>query len=1647
MKRKLSSTTPASNNPNAVSLSSTSTNPNNHYSQQRLPDSMAPYSRGGGRGGGGGRHFNQNKRQRGGPAPQPVGQIVNPPVHDLQYINQSWAALGGRGPPNAKWIENAKGVIANYCVALGESAKYNATRVRIGTWDGYRCTVVADPSPPPPRPMPGQPSLPPVITPIIGTGDGPNAKEAEKLAALHACFQLGARGLFTSTNLPTRTKGMVTPLHAASTGGAGGGGGMAFPEVVGSVGGNDGKTVGLSNGVRIGLEEARAFMDYYCQRFNFGKPDLQYHATQPTQRSYGRSKASSVGSWTATLFVTGRRIGMGEARSKKEAQNRAYLDTASYLEDCDPDLWASWVAKKKESAMNKAGVAPYVQFQVDPRTDEELRETVWESRDSQLYKRARAMLERERQKAEEEKERLRQRAWRGGADAMDVDDVDSAATAAKAQQAARRAEARKPMLEQKSKNLLQRLTDYQTDPRVEKIRNQRNTLPVHSHASSVLAKIATSSVVVVLAATGSGKTTQLPQLILDDWILRGDGAKCNIVCTQPRRIAAISVAERVAKERGEAVGDSVGYQVRFESKPPRPDGNILFCTTGLFLRRLQSDLNHSGGGESFLDGVTHVAVDEVHERDVDTDLLLFVLRRLLHERRKQGKPEIKVVLMSATIDPTLFTNYFADPDTGRLAPVVEVPGRSFPVDKHFLDETVQELQHLRLPPNQGGWVFSEKSVAAYLNRELVPKIPIDPHNGKPIGEIDDLDMPYPLISLIIAYVLSKSDEGHVLVFLPGWEEIQAVRNILIDRNRYPLLDINFNDSQYEIHVLHSTIPIAEQNAVFEPPAAGIRRIVLSTNIAETSVTIPDVVFVVDSAKCKEKRYDPERRLSQLVSAWTGTSNVLQRAGRAGRHRAGEYYGIVSKARFDAMEIHQTVEMLRTDLANTCMHITGLHLPGLSVEDVLSATIQPPERARVHAAMFSLKMVGAIDRDEKLTSLGRVLLQLPVEAAIGKLCLLGSFFRCLEQTLTLAAILTNRDPFLSPPLMKEQADRVKNSWTPTDFRSDPFAVLQAFNAWWAMQSRGEFVAANNFARENFLSKPTLLMIQKIKEHLLQSLDKAGVLRISAGGTAAPPLPFRRGGTALIPESLNVNGNSLPLLSALIATAVAPNFAIRVSEKSLRTSQDKSCAIHPSSVNSRKNEKANDLPVVSSKQIYAFGEKSKTGALGSTGGQMFLRSTTKLDPLGYMLFGAFHLRVMENGLECDNWLPIQGNVSALDDVERLKDVLDLSLLRVFEGLGVQISKGRQQASKPQNRRGHVEDEEGEGEADQEAYDLEDPTLSATEVSDLDNLTTGVVKVLNMYAASRGESSSSRPDTPAGPGGQYRTGLLSQGPQGGHGRGFPASMPATRTVSPRDTPFNSRPGSSAGGYGNGGIPPMVTVSAPLTHTSSWSLAYLDLAVAPQTLVGGPETLPPSEGRDATVGLEEHVEQREAIAKVSSNIAAASTATSPSSPLSTEQKHILFCAIILCLVEGVVKSYFVSIRLRESGSTMDPIMLSRVLRREHDEMIYAYFKNDWSFAKTHPNRPYYEALHHGFLPACLVEANYAASLWMSAHPSRTDLVLARLQEPFSLSQLPEDVSILDIVPLHARSALFVWVGELVKGEARRRDQGQDQGQGQAQA
>ena len=844
-------------------------------------------------------------------------------------------------------------------------------------------------------------------------------------------------------------------------------------------------------------------MDYYCRRYGFDRPDIE---TLPKGNN-----------WETVMVVGGRRIGLGSGQSKKASQIACFLDVTKYLESCDPELWKAYVEAAKTGA--DLPLAPKVALFVNPVVEDAIADLCADIRKMSLYR-----------------NRPSQESVAPTADGATRNNYSLS----------------KPYSQRnllaKSQRMIEGRKTYLGDPKMERLRSTRMSLPVYTQAKEVLSHIFNNDVTICMAATGSGKTTQIPQIILDEYIDRGEGAKCNIICTQPRRLAAISVADRVAKERGETLGRSIGYHVRFDAKLPQPDGSITFCTTGVFLKQLQSYLSDTERSTS-LDAVTHIVVDEVHERDIDTDLLLVVLKQILAQK-KANNQSLKIVLMSATIDPTLFQNYFAD-ESGVPAKTFSVPGRSFPVDKYFLDDYVSKVSQ-----GPSRWIFREENVAKYLHYQLGPAAAslgirvLRPDSSKD----DELELPYPFIAATIGHVLESSQDGHVLVFLPGWDEIIATQKALL----YPFAPhaVPFNDtSKYSIHLLHSTIPLAEQQAIFEPPAEGVRRIILATNIAETSITIPDVVYVIDTAKIKEQRYDPDRGISSLVSAWVGSSNLNQRAGRAGRHRSGEYYGILSKANADRLNPYQTVEMKRADLSNVVMHVKALNFSGLSVEEVLAAAIEAPDPSRVTAALNDLQMVGALDSAKNLTSLGRVLVQLPVDAHLGRLVLYGSFFKCLDQALTLAAILANRDPFMSPMHLKLEAARKKNFWSHEDYRSDALTILRAFDAWSELQSRGEYNSANRFCIDNFISKPTLLLIQKIKGQVLQSLYRTGVIDVSAGGQVDSSGYDGSMKSLRVPPALDKNRNSLPLLVALIAIALQPRFGVRVGEKTYRTSNDR------------------------------------------------------------------------------------------------------------------------------------------------------------------------------------------------------------------------------------------------------------------------------------------------------------------------------------------------------------------------------------------------------------------------------------------------------------------------------------------------------------
>ncbi|KAF9471753.1 P-loop containing nucleoside triphosphate hydrolase protein [Pholiota conissans] len=1196
--------------------------------------------------------FRRGKKGPPGKAPSSK-KYLDGPLHDEAYIqqehNKSPIQLkpsileAPRGHLN-NFSQIVTGKVPEYATVQGTVPQSSCKQVSLcfqfrvsANETGFRTTVEIDIEPR-----------------IIGIGDHLEKKQSVSLAALSACYQLQELGVLDNP------KKLIPKLPDAPT------------------------EATLSDGTVVVYDQARSFMDYYCRRYKFPSPDIDYVYT-------------SQGRWEAVMTVDGRRIGLGSGSNKKSALTSCYLDVTKYLESCDPDLWKTYVEAAK--AGKDLGLAPKVYFQASRPLEDAIGDLVDDIRHLALYKN-RPMKDAIHKTDQSQSQLGTHRPWRRHAN-----------------------------LEAKSKQLQNRRTAYLQDPKMEKMRQTRMALPVYAQAQEVLDQIAANDVTIVMAATGSGKTTQIPQMILDRYIEQGQGAKCNVICTQPRRLAALSVADRVSKERGESLGQAIGYHVRFESKTPEENGSVTFCTIGVFLKQLQSALSGEDQRQhASLDNVTHIVVDEVHERDVDTDLLLVVLKQLLAQKKAKNQ-SLKIVLMSATIDPALFQKYFPD-DAGNPAKVISVPGRSFPVTKYFMDDFVPQL----ITP-QLRWVMEQENVQRYIHAELGPAVAADLGVRSPTSasRTEDLELPYALIAATISHVLETSDDGHVLVFLPGWQEISATQKML--QSPMGPLKINFNSNKISLHILHSTIPLAEQQAIFEPPPAGVRRVILATNIAETSVTIPDVVYVIDTGKVKEQRYDPDRHMSSLVSAWVGTSNLNQRAGRAGRHRSGEYFGILSKAHSEALDAYQTVEMKRTDLSNVVMHVKALNFKGMTVEEVLAAAIEPPGPQRVSAAMVDLQMVGALDAEKNLTSLGRVLLQLPVDVQMGRLVLYGSFFRCLDSALSLAAILSAREPFMAPMHVKQQAQAKKESWSPDGFRSDALATLKAFNAWWAMQSRGEYVSANRFCSENFLSKPTLLLIAKTKAHLLQSLYRAGVIEVSAGGQ------FGNFGNGIsrnlsVPSELNANSDSMPLLTALIAIACQPKFAIRSGEKTYRTAQDKLCIIHPSSVNHRKYVPNAEM---GEKQLFAFAEKrrNETGGSSST----YLVTTTRIDPLTYILFGAYNVEVVERGLECDDWLPVVGDLRTLDDVQRLKRSIEACMLRVFEGITMSRLRNGQNMPVLPREEGHEDESEEEDQ-------LTDYRLSSEEIKDLDILTRDVVGILNRYSDERLQAQSAQQSRAATP-----------------------------------------------------------------------------------------------------------------------------------------------------------------------------------------------------------------------------------------------------------------------------------------------------------
>ena len=523
-----------------------------------------------------------------------------------------------------------------------------------------------------------------------------------------------------------------------------------------------------------------------------------------------------------------------------------------------------------------------------------------------------------------------------------------------------------------------------------------DSLPVHMKRAEIAAAIRSSPVTIVSGATGSGKSTQLPKICLD----LGRGQAGMIGHTQPRRIAAQALSNRVSEELGTAPGDLVGYQVRFIDRTS-PRTLVKLMTDGLLLRELE--------GDPLLERYDTLILDEAHERNLNVDFLLGVCRRLVERR-----PELRVIVTSATIETRRFSAYFNG------APVIDVEGRSYPVEIRYRPLEEEAADSPSLP----------EAIGAALDELLANAQGID---------------------------------GDALVFLPGERQISEARDHL---QRDAARD-------WDVLPLYARLSAQEQQRVFAPHAR--RRAVLATNVAETSLTIPGVRFVVDTGLARISRYSPRAKFQRLPIEPVSRASAAQRAGRCGRVGEGICIRLYGEEDFASRAEYTDPEILRTNLASLILQMAALGLGAPEDFPFLDA----PDTRLLNDGYRLLQELSAVDGDRRITRLGRQMAQLPVDPRLARILLEAGRLRCLAEALVIAAFLSIQDPRERPSDKVESADERHAQFA--DERSDFVAILNLWRAAQAQATAGQR-PLRRWCRQNFLAYLRMREWQDLHEQL-------------------------------------------------------------------------------------------------------------------------------------------------------------------------------------------------------------------------------------------------------------------------------------------------------------------------------------------------------------------------------------------------------------------------------------------------------------------------------------------------------------------------------------------------------------------------------------
>lgn len=766
------------------------------------------------------------------------------------------------------------------------------------------------------------------------------------------------------------------------------------------------------------------------------------------------------------------------------------------------------------------------------------------------------------------------------------------------------------------------LADWQSKqgtPAQQKMMSVRQSLPAWRLRDEIVHTVNRCNVTIISGETGSGKSTQSVQFVLDDLIQRQLGAVANIICTQPRRISALGLADRVADERCARVGDEIGYTIRGESKQKPGVTKITFVTTGVLLRRLQT----SGGGAddvvAALADISHVVVDEVHERSLDTDFLLVLLRQILRTRK-----DLKVILMSATLDADVFEAYFRE-----VGPVgrVEIAGRTHPVTDYYVDDVMHFTGFRGYfdedEPENKSFSANLRSIGFGINYDLI---------AETVRHID--------------HQLGAKDGG-ILIFLPGTMEIDRTIQAL---SSFP-----------NLHALplHASLMPADQKRVFPLPPAGKRKVIAATNVAETSITIEDIVAVIDTGRVKETSYDPQNNMVRLAETWASRAACKQRRGRAGRVRAGDCYKLYTRNAEAKMLERPDPEIRRVPLEQMCLSIKamGVH----DVSGFLASALTPPESTAVEGAVKLLSQMGAIT-DNELTALGRHMSMIPADLRLSKLLVYGATFGCLEAALTIASVLTARSPFISPRERDQETrnefNRIRASFS--ENQGDLLVDLRAYEQWASFRNKGVSARDLKFwCQDNKLNPQTMFDIASNRSQYLSSLKEISFIPYNYTSTN----PSTQG-------AYNAHNGNDALLRALVAGSFNPQIArIQLPDKKFAAGIAGAVELDPEAREIKYFNQDNGRVFVhpsstlfssqtfpSNASFVAYFNKMATS-------KVFIRDITPFNAYSLLMFaGQIQVDTLGRGLVVDEWIRLRGWARIGVLISRLRGMLD----SVLEGM---------------------------------------------------------------------------------------------------------------------------------------------------------------------------------------------------------------------------------------------------------------------------------------------------------------------------------------------------------------------------------------------